>query len=146
MSAFQAASNSSTALNSEGNVTTSNYPYLTDLSTNGQGDSLVLGRGELVGLDLNSDELNLQQFRHLTHLDLSRNRLNSTTFLRDLPELSRLDLSYNQIKEIDGVLHCSHLECLRVAHNLLVSIPRLEVLPFLRELELNDNHINSIQG
>ena len=64
-----------------------------------------------------------------------------------LPILERLDLSYNDISQIEHLNHLSHLSHLDLSHNALVHVETLHSkLGNVRTLNLSGNKLKSLKG
>ena len=107
--------------------------------------------------DLNLSGNYLQTLRcfgsmpRLTKLQLSRNRIDNLYAgdgkgLEALPSLETLDLSYNNIQSMAGLLTCSlpSLKILVLAHNQIYKIEGIDNFSGLRELDLSSNAIKQI--
>ncbi|MCP4220299.1 MAG: hypothetical protein GY765_37050, partial [bacterium] len=80
----------------------------------------------------------------LTSLDLSYNNLNDVSFLRDLPALTSLDLEYCKLKDVSFLLDLPALTSLGLSDNGLNDVAFLRDLPTLTSLDLSDNDLNDV--
>lgn len=82
----------------------------------------------------------------LTELNLSKNQLTEINGLDKLVSLIRLDLSENQITEISGLNSLSKLSKLDISNNLITELKGLDNLSNLLELNCLSNKIEDIKG
>ena len=61
-------------------------------------------------------------------------------------EITKLNLTYNKIKEIKGLSKLINLEILNLDNNKIIEIKGLENLKNLKELSVSDNNISEIKG
>eukprot|EP00906_Rhabdomonas_costata_P038870 RCo055038 len=104
------------------------------------------GRG-ILELDLNSVFTNEEERVALAivkSLDLSHNELKQIQGLQPFSSLTTLDLQHNKLVHLQGLP--LSLQRLTVSHNQLTSLEGLMALPFLQELDAEDNKLSSLQG
>eukprot|EP00667_Euglena_gracilis_P007458 EG_transcript_7533 len=104
------------------------------------------GRG-ILELDLNSVFSNEEERVALAvvkSLDLSHNELKQLNGLQPFSSLTHLDLRNNKLCVLQGLP--LSLQRLNVAHNQLTSLDGLAALPFLQELDATDNKLTSVTG
>ncbi|CAH8643984.1 unnamed protein product [Dicrocoelium dendriticum] len=119
--------------------------YLSGMQTTSNGTAVILG--QLTTTELSTvDASEFCPFSNLTTLNAPRINASSSSFLEYLPNLVHVNLSYNELTEINGIPHCSCLETVGLAHNHLERLPDLSALKFLRKLDLNHNELTSIEG
>lgn len=88
------------------------------------------------------DLMGLTQLTELTNLDLAINSIEGKLPDNCIPHtLINLDLSYNLLTDISGVLCCINLKTLNVAHNQLKKIIGLP--PLIEKVNLSDNLLAS---
>ncbi len=100
---------------------------------------------KIIECNLNYIPESFKELRHLTHLDLSYNKLEKIDGLfENLPTLASLRLDYNAIPEIPTKIEkFTTLQVLSVAHNNLTSLPlELGNLTRLTELNISMNQIS----
>lgn len=77
----------------------------------------------------------------LQKLEIYDNQLESVSCLERLNNLLVLDISYNGIRDMSPVRHCTKLQKLYVAQNKLRTISGLEEMTDLTLLDLGANRI-----
>jgi len=107
--------------------------------------------GHVIGLflkfkDLTSIPKELNEFQHLEHLDLSRNKIEKIYNLRSLETLKKLNFRENSIKNIENLDHMVDLRELDLSDNKITIIQALYNLRRLEILNLNTNQIDKIEG
>mmetsp|Transcript_19288 Transcript_19288/g.20903 ORF Transcript_19288/g.20903 Transcript_19288/m.20903 type:complete len:1541 (+) Transcript_19288:262-4884(+) len=91
---------------------------------------------------LNSLQL-FQLLPNVTDLDLAYNELQHRILDIDLPRrIQRLDLSYNQLTDISGIMSCAELRELNVSHNQIKALYGLPVK--LVRLDISYNRIHTV--
>ncbi|GMR53685.1 hypothetical protein PMAYCL1PPCAC_23880, partial [Pristionchus mayeri] len=98
-------------------------------------------------LDMSDNEMSrlsslLPLSKQLTHLNVSRNKLNNISNIISFPMLKDLNLSSNQITEIPN-FECT-LILLDLSHNRLTHLPPLSSLHNLQTLNLSGNEISDL--
>eukprot|EP00117_Sycon_ciliatum_P045828 scpid56496/ scgid32897/ Nischarin; Imidazoline receptor 1; Imidazoline receptor antisera-selected protein; Imidazoline-1 receptor; Imidazoline-1 receptor candidate protein len=100
-------------------------------------------------VSLTVDRPVMQQWTHLTHLDVSRNRITALDdSLRLLPALQEANFSFNMIQSLDFDLLCvGHLKKANFAHNQISTLTacKQEFRP-LHELNLGHNRLKTLTG
>lgn len=91
-----------------------------------------------------SGELHRSELERLTVLDLGRKEIISVVGIENFPNLKRLDLSGNFLRELTPLSGLSTLVSLKLDRNYLVDISPLGPLVNLTELDLADNEISDI--
>jgi len=81
----------------------------------------------------------LEKLMQLTKLDLSYNELTDVKGLETLTKLTKLDLGINKLTDVKGLEKLKQLTILDLFGNQLTSVKGLEKLTQLRRLELRDN-------
>jgi protein-tyrosine phosphatase len=103
----------------------------------------------LLHLKLNS--IGLEHFpgeilslRQLTRLDLYENKLAALPpNIGDMQQLAHLDLDHNRLVELpESILRATALTALSIKDNHLTSLPQLNILPELKKLKINRNHLD----
>ncbi|KAM9311765.1 uncharacterized protein PAF06_009623 [Gastrophryne carolinensis] len=103
-------------------------------------------------LDLSVNDLfelpatSLKSLKNLMELNVSFNAVRSVPGLLALPNLLVLDLSYNAIFNIEEFKSCTQLVTLNVSHNKIRCIKKLPTLAHLTRLHLNSNKLCSLDG
>jgi len=84
----------------------------------------------------------------ITQLLICQSRLSAKhlPLIGRLTSLQKLDLTYNQIEEIEGLDNLANLQTLGLNGNNIKEIQGLSNLTSLQELWLDDNQITKIQG
>lgn len=88
-----------------------------------------------------------QDAGHFTHLRCTTptgSGIRSLEGIEHLPELTDLNLSFNQIKDAAPLENLPRLEVLDVSHNELQSLPDLRSSPYLVHLALNHNRLKDL--
>jgi hypothetical protein len=93
-------------------------------------------------LSLYSDE----ELVGVTELNLSQNEIANIQGLNRLPNLKILRLGYNQLERISGLENSPNLEILSLGHNRIARIEGLDYVTALRELYLESNRIEKIEN
>lgn len=128
-------------------------PALSELSLDGQGLtnlSALVGLRALTLLSLNDNALSaadlqaLGELPTLSDLRLRDNDLTSLSFLTNVPWIRRLDLSGNDLENLNGVPALTSLEVLAAARNHLTSLTQVGALAQLRELDVSENEIQDL--
>lgn len=84
----------------------------------------------------------MNHFPNLTELDLSYNNFSGAINDNDFPRrLKSLDLSYNKLSNIAGILCCSNLTSLKISNNLIKTFYGLP--PKIVKLDMSYNKISS---
>lgn len=82
----------------------------------------------------------------LLHLDLSKNKLNSTAGLANMPQLQVLDLTENEVADISvGLTKMSSLRKLILTKNKVTSLDKFPRLPALQHLVLTENQLADLK-
>lgn len=97
---------------------------------------------DLSNLNLTSVK-GLEHFTNVKELNLSENVLTDSSFLKDMDELEKVDLSYNQFETIEG-LSSEYLTDLNVRGNRLTSIDFVQDLNNLQILNVRSNNIEDL--
>jgi internalin A len=85
-------------------------------------------------------------FTNLQYLDLSHNQISEINGLNELTQLQYLDLSHNQISEINGLSKLTQLLHLDLTNNRLSEIQSLNALMKIQYLDLSHNQISEIKN
>ena len=85
----------------------------------------------------------LKDLSNLTSLDLSSNELSNADFLKDLSNLTSLDLSYNGLSNADFLKDLSNLTSLDLSDNGLSNADFLKDLSNLTSLDLSYNRLSN---
>eukprot|EP00871_Galdieria_phlegrea_P005200 jgi/Galph1/5681/GphlegSOOS_G4372.1 len=88
----------------------------------------------------------LKPFKELRGVDLSHNNLKDLQFLGDSTDLVWLNLSYNCIEQLDSLSRLRNLEVLNVSHNRLKSLSGIANCKPLQALVANDNRLTSLDS
>ena len=108
--------------------------------------------GKVIGLNLRGFELDrlpdyLSEFRHMTTLELYRNRLTDLSGLQALRNLTSLNLAASQLVDISDLQTLSNLTSLDLGYNIkLTDISGLQGLTNLTSLNLSSNQITDLSG
>ncbi|XP_018646012.1 protein phosphatases pp1 regulatory subunit,putative [Schistosoma mansoni] len=90
--------------------------------------------------------LNQIQWKNLTSLNLSSNKLRDITLLNYADKLECLDLSNNFLNNITSIISCKSLISLDISKNNIHELPELNRLPFLEKLNVSHNPLGNISG
>ncbi|UCH98245.1 MAG: leucine-rich repeat domain-containing protein [Candidatus Aminicenantes bacterium] len=105
---------------------------------------------KIIGLELYRLEISdislLKDLKNLTHLDLTNNQISDISSLKDLKNLTHLDLHYNLISDISFLKDLKNLTYLDLHGNEISDISSLKDLKNLTHLYLNDNQISDISS
>jgi hypothetical protein len=88
---------------------------------------------------------NLDKLNSLTRLAIDNNQITKIENLEKL-NLTHLNLSNNEIKEIEALDSLTKLKSLNLSGNLITEIKNLDKLTKLEELHLDDNHITELKN
>lgn len=98
-------------------------------------------------LDLSNQNLTstkgLEHFKNLEKLNLSHNIITDSSFLNELPYLTELDMSFNQLEHIESVN--AKMENLNLQSNRLTSIEFTHSLEDLTTLNIRANDVLSLE-
>lgn len=86
----------------------------------------------------------LRDLKQLTSLDLSETEIKELPILKDLSQLSQLDLSFNKIKDISPIKDLSNITKLDLSDNQVRELSSLKNLNNLNTLYLGGNQIKNI--
>jgi chromosome segregation ATPase len=91
----------------------------------------------------------IQDFKNLTNLDLSSNKITSINiYLKYMSKLTALNLSCNLLSNISGIEYLISLEEVNLSHNKITNIDAFNLLSdnsqALRSIDLRDNLIQSL--
>lgn len=92
--------------------------------------------------DVNS----LSNLQSLTYLDVSGNEIENIEVLNKLKDLNTIVLSDNQLKKVSALSNLSNLKSLYLSNNHLEDLDGLQYLKSLRHLELSGNIIGTNSG
>jgi hypothetical protein len=93
-----------------------------------------------------TDIIKTKDLQELSKLDLSLNQISEIKGLDELINLSELELSSNQITEIKGLDKLTNLSQLNLDKNKITEIKGLDELTNLSQLDLYSNKISEIKG
>ena len=82
----------------------------------------------------------------VVELRLRECQIESMTWLIDFPALKKLDLSYNQIRKLEGLERLTSLTELYLSGNQISKLEGLNALTSLTELYLSGNQISKLEG
>jgi internalin A len=102
------------------------------------------GKLNLSDMGLETVPEKILQLTHLTSIDLSRNRIEDISLLKELTDLEAIDLSYNKIVDIDSIQYLRKLEFLNLSNNRIPFLSPLKELKELKILNVSKNRILSI--
>tara|TARA_Y100001934_G_scaffold185427_1_gene218952 strand:- start:1208 stop:1960 length:753 start_codon:yes stop_codon:yes gene_type:complete len=106
----------------------------------------------LYGLRLENNQLtelpskDLEKLTHIKSLDLSGNQLTNVNGLEKFTQLRRLSLNGNQLTDVKGLEKLTQLEDLKLDGNQLTDVKGLENLDQLHFLSLNGNQLTDVKG
>jgi len=106
-------------------------------------DSEVTGE-KLSDNDLRELILDIRKVKSLAALNLSNNKINDVSFLKDLKSLKALDLRNNQIKDASFLKELKSLTILYLNNNQIGDVSFLKELKFLTALNLSGNQISDV--
>uniref|UniRef100_K1QF97 Leucine-rich repeat and IQ domain-containing protein 1 n=1 Tax=Magallana gigas TaxID=29159 RepID=K1QF97_MAGGI len=89
--------------------------------------------------------VDLKDLSNLTFLDLSHNSLSSIHGLSGCSNLRWLDLSKNKITRIGGTESLRRLHTLKLSHNQLISTTGLNDTPTLQMIDMSSNHLQTVE-
>ncbi|XP_078331507.1 leucine-rich repeat- and IQ domain-containing protein 1-like isoform X2 [Crassostrea virginica] len=89
--------------------------------------------------------VDLKDLSNLTFLDLSHNSLSSIHGLSGCSNLRWLDLSKNKITRLGGTESLRRLHTLKLSHNQLISTAGLSATPTLQMIDICNNHLQSVE-
>ncbi|XP_052676986.1 leucine-rich repeat and IQ domain-containing protein 1-like [Crassostrea angulata] len=89
--------------------------------------------------------VDLKDLSNLTFLDLSHNSLSSIHGLSGCSNLRWLDLSKNKITRIGGTESLRRLHTLKLSHNQLISTTGLNDTPTLQMIDMSSNHLQMVE-
>jgi hypothetical protein len=84
------------------------------------------------------------RMENLVELDLSSNQLEDLDTLSDMPSLERLSLRANRLRVLTGLEGLPRLTTLDLSHNELEDVVRLYELSSLKALDLSGNALNDL--
>ncbi|CAG1023459.1 Internalin A [Patescibacteria group bacterium] len=97
------------------------------------------------GLNLLSDISVLKQLKNLSQLNLSNSQISDISVLKELKNLTQLDLSNNQISDISVLRELKNLFQLNLSSNKISNINILKELNNLSHIDLSNNKISDIR-
>jgi hypothetical protein len=106
----------------------------------------------LYGLRLENNQLtelpskDLEKLTHLKSLDLSGNQLTNVNGLEKFTQLKKLSLNGNQLTDVRGLAKLTLLKSLYLDDNKLIDVKGLEKLDQLNFLGLNGNQLTDVKG
>ncbi|CAL6076900.1 leucine-rich_repeat domain-containing protein [Hexamita inflata] len=110
--------------------------------------SLLTALGNLKLLTLAQNQLkevcSFDKLIQIESLDLSENKLQRTNLLAGL-QLKNLDVSFNQLENVDELKDCQSLEQLNIANNKIKNIDILNSLTKLVYFNISNNRILSVK-
>ncbi|XP_062595804.1 leucine-rich repeat and IQ domain-containing protein 1-like [Saccostrea cucullata] len=89
--------------------------------------------------------MDLKDMSNLTFLDLSHNSLSSIHGLAGCSNLRWLDLSNNKITRIGGLESLRRLHTLKISNNQLISTAGLNDTPTLQLVDISNNHLQTVE-
>lgn len=105
----------------------------------------------LSSLDLSNNMINiigngLTDLKNLKSLNLSHNNVNDVNFLKNLNKLEDLNLSFNRIQEIKNLDYLKKLKILRLSNNKIDNMGDNFRFKHLEKLYLNNNKIRVVKN
>lgn len=143
------------------------YLGISSSSTSLNGLESLYSLTELTHLSINTgsnmeDISKVGLFRNLTFLNITctnkerlkspyalgcqKSKLTNISFLRELPWLTHLNLSYHNIKDLSPIAHLKRLTKLKVRGNKITSIPNLHFPGNIHYLDISGNRIQNLSG
>ncbi len=102
---------------------------------------------KLVLFQVEADDYSLlQEMKHLSFLDLSRNRIKDISFLTGLNNIANLYLGWNRLTDISSLRHLTGISGLDIRDNNLTDISPLSELRQLNSLDLQSNKLTDISA
>ncbi|MBK8501050.1 MAG: leucine-rich repeat domain-containing protein [Saprospiraceae bacterium] len=105
------------------------------------------GLSRLTYLNLRNNQISAleeQPQNELKFLDLSNNQLDNIEFIKGCPNLNELRLEGNRIKNIDSLALCKQLEILDLSRNLIMDLSTLNQCQKLKQLFLQGNSLTDL--
>ena len=100
---------------------------------------------DLSGLGLTEKDLkDLEKFSNLSMIDLSNNNIKNIDTLLNIKGLWMLDLSYNNINNVDNLTKIEDLSTIKLSHNNISDIGSLSKLKNISDIDISNNNITSI--
>jgi len=88
----------------------------------------------------------LELLSTVIHLNVHCNRIQKINGIDNLKHLKHLDLSSNDIKQIEGLSQCTNLQTLNLSCNQIMKLERIDNLRSLKYLNVSFNYIDDISG
>lgn len=107
---------------------------------------ILLEKGLSINIDEFKNSYEINEKGEVTRLNLSTNQITEIKGLENFPHLSYLNLSENQINEIKGLENLTNLYYLSLHGNHIKKIENLDSLSQLNYLDLSLNEISEITG
>jgi len=111
---------------------------------------ILVKNGHVIALRLSGSNLDHMDaaaaFTELRILDLSLNQISEIQGLQEAQNLEKLILVNNKIKEPKGLDGCIALKTLELPANELTTMPDISNMPYLERLVLGNNRIQSIKN
>ncbi|CAH8621571.1 unnamed protein product [Schistosoma rodhaini] len=120
--------------------------YLKNLQNSSNNQSFHFSEGNLSNSNDLISSLSQIQWKYLTSLNLSSNKLRDITLLNYADKLECLDLSNNFLNNISSIISCKSLISLDISKNNIHELPELNRLPFLEKLNASHNPLGNISG
>jgi Leucine-rich repeat (LRR) protein/GTP-binding protein EngB required for normal cell division len=112
--------------------------------------SYVLEQQQVIALNLQNckqtDLALLKQLKNLTRLNLSLNQINQLTALKELEKLTQLNLQKNAITELAPLKELANLTLLNLQDNQIIELKPLRKLKNLAVLNLQANQIAELKS
>ncbi|XP_060068248.1 leucine-rich repeat and IQ domain-containing protein 1-like [Ylistrum balloti] len=89
--------------------------------------------------------VDLKDLGNLTYVNISHNKLSVIHGLEGCGNLRWLDLSYNRLTRIGGMYSLRRLHTVNLSHNQLISTAGLGDTPTIQNLDLSHNHLQDCQ-
>ncbi len=92
------------------------------------------------------DISNLENYKSLNYLDLSKNEIDKISGISSLKNLSYLDLSDNKIIDLEPLIGAVSINTLNLSGNEIYSINALSELTFAENLDISHNNVSSLNA
>lgn len=96
-------------------------------------------------LNIHDRDIHFSDVKNITSLELSNQNIRNIAGLENFIHLKSLDLSYNRIEDLSSIVRLDQIENLNLSHNNIEDISYISNLVNLKELNLSDNKIDDLE-